>query len=751
MQDAQVKQGLDAQAIISTILRHKLVVLSAFLIFTTIVTYYSVSKPTIYRSSSIMFFDNSSSNPMLDILDKNGSIPRIDFGYYEIIMTTDIFNVLLRQDLRTDLLKHRDAEYVESALESFQTSQITMKPYKEAAQFIEIAAVSYDSFLVQKLVTVATDLLKRRTAELDKEGLIKGIDFIDEQIELTKNNLEKTELALQALKKKTDMTSKDEEGPLNKIILMKDKLAELETQKQVRESNLNALNSQLDSIQRRMTGNAVKPENESKEESKLKSQIEELNARKVQIFERLGADAYENVEVKKIDQQISQLRDKYYALLSAVDSDGEKPIVGDLNELWKNVFGKKNNEEIELILLKGQARLYAGLIRNFELKNPNLLQDAIDITRLSRSKQVYEETLSSLIKQKENFSIQMYGTTGNLKIIDPAKPPIPIYNKVFTTIFIGAMVGLLIGVALAFGIEYLDTTIKSIETIAGITNIPIIGKIPPIPREDLAENANGVGQLTTKIFGKKIDDEDDDKNMIRKKAMISQLNARSFISERYRALRTNIQFANIDTPMRSILVGSSGPGEGKTTTAVNLAISFSDMGHKVCLVDTDLRKPKHHLLFEINESPGLTDVVLNNTDLSSVIQSSFVKNLSVITGGADAQNHTEIFSSMRMNFLMNELEKKFDMVIYDTPPILLLTDSIILASRVDGVVIVTKYGVTQKQYLQNAIASLNTVRANVIGIVLNEFMYEKKGYYEYAYDNYYVNSEANKSKVGNSI
>jgi capsular exopolysaccharide synthesis family protein len=233
--------------------------------------------------------------------------------------------------------------------------------------------------------------------------------------------------------------------------------------------------------------------------------------------------------------------------------------------------------------------------------------------------------------------------------------------------------------------------------------------------------------------------------------MISQLNARSFISERYRALRTNIQFANIDTPMRSILIGSSGPGEGKTTTAVNLAISFSDMGHKVCLVDTDLRKPKHHLLFEINEAPGLTDVILNNAELTSVIQTTSVKNLHVITGGADAHNHTEIFSSMRMNFLMNELEKKFDMVIYDTPPILLLTDSIILASRVDGVVIVAKYGTTQKQYLQNAIASLNTVRANVIGIVLNEFMYEKRGYYEYAYDNYYVNSEAQKTKaVGKS-
>jgi capsular exopolysaccharide synthesis family protein len=693
-----------------------------------------------------MFFDNSSNNPMLDILEKNSGVQRVDFGYYDIIITTDLFNVRFKHDLRAELMKYKDAQYVDHAVATTSTSQITLKPYKEAAQFFEISAVSNDSFLVQKLVSVATDLLRERTAELDKEGLTKGIDFIEEQIELTKSNLEKTELELQALKKKTDMTSKDSEGPLNKIILMKDKLAELETQRQVRESNLNALNAQLDSIQRRMTGNVIRPENESKEESLLRKQIEELNIKKVQLFEKMGIDAYESAEVKKIDDQIEQYRDKYYSLLSSVSTNGDKAIYGDLNELWKNVFSKKNNEEIELILIKGQARLYAMLIRNFEAKNPNLLQDAIDITRLSRSKQVYEETLSSMIKQKENFSIQFYGTTGNLKIIDPAKPPIPIYNRVFTTIFIGAFIGLLIGISLALGMEYIDTSIKSVDTVAGITNIPIIGKIPSILREDFLDNGNAVEQFTNRLFRKRTEVDTEDKNTLRKKAMISQLNVRSFVSERYRSLRTNIQFTNIDIPMRSILIGSAGPGEGKTTTAINLAISFSDMGHRVCLVDTDLRKPKHHVLFELNESPGLMDVILNSSDIDSVVQTTTVKNLHVVTSGANAMNHTEIFSSMRMNLFMSELEKKFDIVIYDTPPVLLLTDSVILSSRVDGVVMVVKYGITQKQHLQNAITALKTVRANIIGIVMNEFDYERRGYYQYAYDNYYVKPGLKKRK-----
>ncbi|MBX7150447.1 polysaccharide biosynthesis tyrosine autokinase [bacterium] len=748
MQDIQVKQGIDTQAIIGTILRHKFVVLFVFLTFTIVVSYYSLSKPTLYRSSSILYFDNSTNNPVLDILGKNSGLKPIDAGYYDVIMTTDLFNKRFRDELGIELRKFRDESYVQNALLSVSSSQISLRPYKEASQFVEISAISIDSFLVQKMVEVATVLLKLRSAEIDREGLQSGIKFIEEQIEITKSNLEKTELAIQELEKRTDLISKNDEGPLNKIILMREKLAELETQIQIRQSNLSALESQLDSIQSRITGKAVRPEKDSQAELRLKNQIEELQAKKAELFQKLGASASDdNQEIKKINEQITTFREQYVQLLSTYSTDGNI-VSGDMNEIWKNVFAKKNDEEIELFILKGQARLYAGLIRNFELRNPNLLEDAIDIKRLNRSKQVYEETLNSLIKQKENFSIQFFGITGNLKIIDPAQPPEAIYRKVFTNIFIGSVLGLLIGVALAFGMDYLDTTIKNNEHINSITNLPVIGIIPPIEISDVpGSNGESAAIVDRLKFKKRVNVENEDKNIIRKKAMISQLNSRSFVSESYRTLRTNIQFANIDTPLRSILIGSSGPSEGKTTTAVNLAISFADMGHKVCLVDTDLRKPKHHLLFEVNESPGLADSVLDNVDLDRTIQNTAIKNLNVLTIGANAINHSEIFSSMRMSLLMNELEKKFDLVIYDTPPILLLTDSIILSSRVDGVLLVVKYGMTEKQNLQNAISALKNVRANIIGIVFNDYSGERRSYYRYAYDSYYTVKDASKENI----
>ncbi len=739
MDDVQIKQGIDTATILRVILRHKFLVLFVFLLFTGVVSYYSMKQPTVYRTYAILYFDNASIIPMTDPSNRNQGFKSFDLGYYEIILSTGLLNDRFREELKKEILKNRDEEYANAAIRRASTGQIGLRPYMGSSQFIEISASGTDPFLVKKIVEVGAAILKARTSEIDQEGLQNGIAFIDEQMENTKNSLEKTELTLQALQKKIDMSgSKASEGPLSKIVLMKDRLAELEIQIQLGSSNIRALQSQLDSLQKRMTGSAELPEKEYQESERIKMQIETLQERKSMIYQRLGAVASDNREVMQIDEQIAQLQDQYVNILSTVKVSGDNKITGDLNAIWKSVLTKKNEEELQLLILKGQLRLYAGMIKNFEDKHPNLLNDAIEINRLERSKQFLTETLNSLIKQRESFALQMYGSPGNLKIIDPAKNPSPIYRKVYTNIFVSSILGLLIGVALAFGLEYLDNTIKSREHITALTNLPVIGTIPHIDVDEKVDVGKKIKSLPERLrFRKRWAQEEEDRNIIRKKAMISQLNPRSFVSESYRTLRTNIQFVHIDEPLKSLLISSPGPGEGKTTTAINTAISFADMGIKVCLVDADIRKPKYHLLFEISEAPGLADIVLNQAEIDSAIQQSSINNLSILTAGADATDHSEIFSSVRMSHLMNELEKRFDMVIYDSSPILLLTDTIILSSRVDGVMMVLKNNVTEKQAFLASLTALKNVRTNIVGIVFNDFNLERRGYYKYAYQGYY--------------
>lgn len=740
MENVQIKQGIDTTTMLRVILLHKFLVLSVFLLFGGVASYYSLKQPTVYRSFAILYFDNTLVVPLSDAQGRSQTYKTFDLGYYEIILTTGLLNDRFREELKKEILKQRDEEYANAAINRASTGQISLRPYMGSPQFIEIFATGTDPFLVKKIVEVGANILKARTAEIDQEGLQNAIAFIDEQMEATKTNLEKTEMTLQALKKKIDMTSvKENEGPLSKIILMKDKLSELEIQIQLSSANIRTFQSQLDSIQRRMTGSVELPEKEYGESERIKAQIQTLQEKKGAIYQRLGTAAADHQEVKQIDQQINALQEQYVRLLTTVSSgNGKSKIIGDLNELWKSVFSKKNEEELQLMILKGQARLYAGMIKNFEDKNPNLLNDAIDINRLERSKQFLSETLNSLIKQRESYSLQMYGNPGNLKIIDPAKNPVPIYRRVYTNIFVSAILGLLIGIALAFGIEYLDNTIKTKDTLTSLTNLPVIGTIPHIEVDEPVDVGKAIKSLPERLgFKRKWEEESEDRNVQRKKAMISQLNPRSFVSESYRTLRTNIQFVNIDEPIRSLLITSPGPGEGKTTTAINTAISFADMGIRVCLVDADIRKPKYHLLFDIQESPGLADIILNQSELDSTLQSSSINNLWILTAGANATDHSEIFSSIRMNHLMTELEKRFDMVIYDSSPVLLLTDTIILSSRVDGVLVVVKNNVTEKQAFLAALTALNNVRTNIIGIVFNDYTVERRGYYKYAYHGYY--------------
>ncbi len=739
MDDVQIKQGIDTTTILRVIFQHKFLVLVVFLLFTGVVSYYSLNQPTVYRTYAILYFDNASVVPGFDIGGRNQGFKSFDLGYYEIILSTGLLNDRFREELKKEILKNRDEDYADAAVSRASTGQIGLRPYMGSNQFIEISASGTDPFLVRKIVEVGTTILKARTAEIDQEGLQNGIAFIDEQMTNTTANLEKTELTLQALKKKIDMYgSKASEGPLSKVVLMKDRLAELEIQIQIGTSNIRALQSQLDSLQKRMTGSVELPKKESIESEKIKSQLEVLQERKSRIYQQLGSAASEDREVKQIDEQIADLQEQYVNLLSTVVISGDNKVTGDLNSIWKSVLTKKNEEELQLLILKGQSRLYAGMIKDFEDKHPNLLNDAIEINRLERSKQFLTETINSLIKQRESFSLQMYGSPGNLKIIDPAKNPSPIYRRVYTNIFISSVLGLLIGIALAFGLEYLDNTIKNKNHISGLTNLPVIGTIPHIDVDEPIDVGKKIKSLPEKLgFKKEWQEESDDRNIQRKKAMISQLNPRSFVSESYRTLRTNIQFVNIDEPLKSLLISSPGPGEGKTTTSINTAISFADMGIRVCLVDADIRKPKYHLLFELNESPGLADIIISQKGIDESIQATSINNLHVLTAGTNATDHSEIFSSIRMSHLMSELEKRYDMVIYDSSPILLLTDTIILSSRVDGVLLVVKNNITEKQALQAALTALKNVRTNIVGIVFNDFTVERRGYYKYAYHGYY--------------
>lgn len=205
---------------------------------------------------------------------------------------------------------------------------------------------------------------------------------------------------------------------------------------------------------------------------------------------------------------------------------------------------------------------------------------------------------------------------------------------------------------------------------------------------------------------------------------------KSIAAESYRTLRTNIQYSSFDKEYRVIVVTSSEPGEGKSTTSGNLALCMAQGDKKVILIDCDLRKPSLHKKFKISNLVGLSDVMIGKEDLTTAIH-RYNKNLVLLTSGKIPPNPSEMLSSKAMSNLLETLKENFDYIILDTPPVQAVTDSQILSTKADGTILVVRAEKTKKESVQNAVSLLKKVNANIIGTVLNGIDVSRNKYYYY--------------------
>ncbi|WP_418223278.1 CpsD/CapB family tyrosine-protein kinase [Clostridium isatidis] len=211
---------------------------------------------------------------------------------------------------------------------------------------------------------------------------------------------------------------------------------------------------------------------------------------------------------------------------------------------------------------------------------------------------------------------------------------------------------------------------------------------------------------------------------------ILEKDPKSIAAESYRTLRTNIQYSSFDKEYKIIMVTSSEPGEGKSTIAGNLALSFAQDGKRVLLIDCDLRKPSLHKKFKISNLVGLSDVLIGKEDLKTALH-RYNENLVVLTSGKLPPNPSEMLSSKAMSNLLKELKNVFDYIILDTPPVQAVTDSQILSTKADGTILVIRAEKTKKDSVQNALGLLKKVNANIIGTVLNGIESSRNKYYYY--------------------
>jgi len=305
------------------------------------------------------------------------------------------------------------------------------------------------------------------------------------------------------------------------------------------------------------------------------------------------------------------------------------------------------------------------------------------------------------------------GPTNYLTIVEPAAvPTAPISSRTHSNVLLAATVGLILAVGAAFFLEYLDDTIRSPEDISQTLGLTTLGAI-------------------TRIGGDTYPDK-----------LITMKHPRSIIAEAYRILRTNIQFSAIDKPLKSIVVSSPNPIEGKSVTIANLAVVMAQAGARVVIIDSDLRRPVMHKIFNLPNTEGLTSVLLQDRPLADgYLQSTEVENLQVLTTGPLPPNPSELLNSQKMTDLIENLKEEADVVLLDSPPSLPVTDAAVLSSKTDGTLLVTDAGTTRRGAARRAKEDLMRVGANILGVVLNKFSVRGASSYYYYYYYYYYSRD----------
>ncbi len=303
------------------------------------------------------------------------------------------------------------------------------------------------------------------------------------------------------------------------------------------------------------------------------------------------------------------------------------------------------------------------------------------------------------------------GSAANaVTVVDPATPALtPTSPRVLLNTLLAALVGLLLALGIAFTMEYLDDTVKSSEDVEAATGLATLGTVIKMKGD---KGRSEIYQLAALLY------------------------PRGPAAEAYRTLRTNLEFASVDEPVRTLLVTSSIPGEGKTTTSSNLAVAFAQAGRRVILLDADLRKPGVHKLFDLPNTSGLTSLLrTDDVTVDDVAQVTEEERLRIVTTGPLPPNPAELLGSHRMQTILERLVAAADLVIVDSPPLQAVTDAAILASITDGSLLVIDAGRTRRAAAGHGREALAKSGARVLGAALNRL--SQRAGSDYVYYDYY--------------
>ncbi len=439
----------------------------------------------------------------------------------------------------------------------------------------------------------------------------------------------------------------------------------------------------------------------------------------------------DQAEVLALKQKISQAKQELIQELLKIAQQNE--LIDPLSQI-RNLLQESITIEVDLATYKAKEQALQRILADYETKLQMFPQQELQLARLIRSRDVNNKIYSMLLEKREETRITEAGKIGDVRIIDMAEQPgAPIKPNQRQNLALGFVLGVLMGVGLAFFLESLDTSLKSQEDIEKYLALPVLAAIPTIHSDGTNGTLSFKHKNSIKSYSEKL---------------LSRLEWNPLVYEAFRTFQFNFAFVNADRLLKSILLTSAGAGEGKTLTALNLTQVFGRNGVKTLLVDCDLRRPMVHKALGMKSEPGLTNILINKVEPEEAVRRLENHQAYVLPCGTLPPNPSEILDSQKMRDLLARFKKEYDLIILDSPPLIAITDSLVLSNEVDGVCLVIKSGRTHRDMAMKAKRLLESARARIIGTILNDVNLKKVyGYYQ-DYYSYYTKHQKNPKRSG---
>jgi tyrosine-protein kinase Etk/Wzc len=593
------------------------------------------------------------------------------------------------------------------------------------------------AFITNTLATAYSE--KNRLESQEEVRQVKN--FLDEQLKLVQQQLTESEEALKNFKEGEKVAALPDETKelIQKMAEFEGLYNEALTEYNSNRERLEYVDEQLDRSKKNFDLNNISA---TPYFDGLKRQISELEGKRTSYIANLingGVYRDDDPKVRNYDEQISMLKKQMQTEIAKLATAE----ILDPVALSENLVARKIEIEANLQALQPKVEALKKIIDTYDKQLESLPEKSLRLARLERTAQADEKIYLMMQEKYQESRITEVGQLGQVRLIDPARPPKePVRPRIKLNLLLGFILGLGLGIGVTFLFDYIDNSVRTIEDVEKM-GVSVLGSIPVIKHEEAIKRLKN---LPASLNGKSGSlDAEETKRLVSR--LITHFAPKSPISEAYRTFRTNIQYTKLDQELKTLLVTSPGPGEGKSTSVANLAITMAQMGSKVLLIDSDLRRPVLHSIFSIDRRVGLSNVLVGRATIDEAAQTTEIENLFVMPCGTLPPNPSELLGSSAMRATLEELKQKFDVVLFDSPPIIAVTDAAVLSSQLDGVILVIKSGQTNREAAFRAYTLLKNVKTRILGALLNgvhvESMY---GSYYYYYHYYYYGKDGEKRK-----